>query len=196
MMERTKRRYKRESVLKSKKTRMFIIFLVLLSGISLFILQRTGAIFQTTTESEASLDIAFYCIEEDYQTMTLKLEDMIPRTAPYVYNFTISNNNGTKRTETQLQYDLTIRTTTNLPITVTLFDTNATPTILGTETITTDEDGTYFRYIHTPQREFGFVNNQTNKYRIQVVLPETYKSEEYQDIIEFVEINVDSKQKI
>ena len=195
-MKRKNRRYKKGSALRNRKIRMVILFLAFVMLVSVYILQRTGAIFQTTTESEASLDIAFYCIEEDFQTMTLKLDEIVPRTAPYVYNFTVSNNNGTKRTETELIYDLTIRTTTNLPIDITLFDTNAGATPLGSETIIQDDDGTYFRYITTPQREFGFVNNQTNNYRIQVVLPATYKSEEYQDIIELVEINVDSKQKI
>ncbi len=195
-MEKVNRRYKKESVLKSKKKKIFIISLVLIFAITLIVLKQTGAIFQTTTESDVNLDIAFYCIKEDYQTMTLRLDDMIPRTAPYVYNFTISNNNGTKRTETQLEYDLTIRTTTNLPITFKLFDTNGTPVVLGMESITEDDDGTYFRHIITPQREFGFVNNETNKYRIQIEFPEIYNSEEYQDIIELVEINVDSKQKV
>ena len=195
-MEKRKTRYKKGNALNKKKIVGTLIFLIIVLGITLLVLQRTGAIFQTTTESEASLDIAFYCIEEDYQSMTLKLDDIIPRTAPYIYNFSVSNNNGTKRTETNLTYDLTIRTTTNLPINFSLYDTNNGTTLIGTETITQDDDNTYFRYINIPQREFGFVNNQTDNYRISIVLPTTYRSDEYQDIIELVEINVDSKQKI
>ncbi len=195
-MEKRKTRYKKGNALNKKKIAGTLIFLIIVLGITLLVLQRTGAIFQTTTESEASLDIAFYCIEEDYQSMTLKLDDIIPRTAPYTYNFSVSNNNGTKRTETNLTYDLTIRTTTNLPINFSLYDTNNGATLIGIETITQDDDNTYFRYINIPQREFGFVNNQTDNYRISIVLPTTYRSDEYQDIIELVEINVDSKQKI
>ncbi len=195
-MEKRKTRYKKGNALNKKKIAGTLIFLIIVLGITLLVLQRTGAIFQTTTESEASLDIAFYCIEEDYQSMTLKLDDIIPRTAPYTYNFSVSNNNGTKRTETNLTYDLTIRTTTNLPINFSLYDTNNGATLIGIETITQDDDNTYFRYINIPQREFGFVNNQTDNYRISIVLPTTYRSDDYQDIIELVEINVDSKQKI
>ena len=195
-MEKRKTRYKKGNALNKKKIAGTLIFLIIVLGITLLVLQRTGAIFQTTTESEASLDIAFYCIEEDYQSMTLKLDDIIPRTAPYTYNFSVSNNNGTKRTETNLTYDLTIRTTTNLPINFSLYDTNNGATLIGIETITQDDDNTYFRYINIPQREFGFVNNQTDNSRISIVLPTTYRSDDYQDIIELVEINVDSKQKI
>ncbi len=195
-MERKNRRYKKENVSKIKKTRIVIMFLAFIMLTVLFVLQKTGAIFQTITESEASLDIAFYCVEEDFQTMTLSLDEIVPRTTPYRYNFTISNNNGTRRTETELVYDLKIRTTTNLPITTVLYDTNSGATAIGTNVIDADDDGTFFNHITIPQREFGFVNNQTDHYRIQIIFPTTYKSNEYQDIIELVEINVDSKQKI
>lgn len=195
-MERRERRYKKANVLKNKKTWVFIGIMFSCIFILLFVLQRTGAIFQTVTESEANIDIAFYCIKEDFQTMTLKLENMIPRTDPYTYNFTVSNNNGTKRTETELEYDLLIRTTTNLPLDITLYDTNTNLSEIGTETVIADEDGTFFKTITIPQREFGFLEDQTDSYRIEVVLPEIYKSHVYQDIIELIEITVDSKQKI
>lgn len=195
-MKRKNRRYKKVSVLKRKSIRLVVIFLALVGLITVFIFQKTGAIYETITDSEASLDIAFYCIDEDFQTMTLSLDNIIPRTSPYVYNFSVSNNNGTKRTETELTYDLLIRTTTNLPLNVSLYDTNNNPVLIGSETIAVDDDGTYFRYIDIPQRDFGFINNQTDNYRIQVVLPVIYSLEEYQDIIELIEINVDSKQKL
>lgn len=195
MGKKRERRYKKVNVLKSKR-----FYIVTLLGICIlilfFTLGKTGAIFQTETLGSANIDIAFYCIKEDYQTMTLKLDNIIPRTEPYIYNFSISNNNGTKRTETELQYDLIIRTTTNLPLNIKLFDTNSGVTQIGTETIVQDSDDTYFRYINIPQREFGFLIDQTDNFRIEVVLPAIYKSHEYQDIIELIEINVDSKQKI
>lgn len=190
-----RRRYKKVSVLKNKRFYILIIlgFCII---ILFFAFTKTGAIFQTETSSQSNVDIAFYCIKEDFQTMTLKLDDILPRIEPYIYNFTVSNNDGTKRTETELQYDLIIRTTTNLPLDITLFDTNSGVSEIGTETIALDSDGTYFRIINIPQREFGFLNNQTDSFRIEVVLPTTYKSYEYQDMIELIEINVDSKQKI
>ena len=189
-----RRRYKKVSVLKNKRFYILIIlgFCII---ILFFAFTKTGAIFQTETSSQSNVDIAFYCIKEDFQTMTLKLDDILPRIEPYIYNFTVSNNDGTKRTETELQYDLIIRTTTNLPLDITLFDTNSGVSEIGTETIALDSDGTYFRIINIPQREFGFLNNQTDSFRIEVVLPTTYKSYEYQDMIELIEINVDSKQK-
>ena len=128
--------------------------------------------------------------------MNLKLEDIVPRSASYIYNFTVSNNNGSKRTETALTYDLTLRTTTNLPLDFKLFDINSSPVQISTEVIGLDDDNTYFRTITVPQREFGFVNNETDSYRIEINFPAEYNLEHYQDIIELVEINVDSKQKI
>ncbi len=195
-MGKRERRYKKVNVLKSRKT-WFIISIVLISVFTLFfILQRTGAIFQTTTEGEANIDIAFYCIKEDFQTMTLKLENLEPRSDPYIYNFTIANNDGTKRTETNLIYDLTVRTTTNLPINIILFNTTQGNIDITNLTTIQDDDGTYFNLFQTDQQEFGFLQNEQHKYRLEVVLPEIYKSSDYQDIIELIEINVNSKQKI
>ncbi len=195
-MRKKERRYKKGNVSRTKK-RILNVFIIFFSILFLFLIfSKTGAIFQTKTEGEAKLDIAFYCIEEDFQSMNLKLEDIVPRSASYIYNFTVSNNNGSKRTETALTYDLTLRTTTNLPLDFKLFDINSSPVQISTEVIGLDDDNTYFRTITVPQREFGFVNNETDSYRIEINFPAEYNLEHYQDIIELVEINVDSKQKI
>ena len=193
---RRERRYKKVSVLKNKKTWFFLIILIFCIIALYFVLRGTGAIFESTTSSEADIDIAFYCVKEDFQTMTLKLESMVPRPEPYIYNFTVSNFDGAKRTETKLEYVLTIRTTTNIPLNFKLFDTNSGSIDITDEEIAPDEDGTIFRRLKTNVREFGFLENQTNNYRLEIELPIIYKDSEYQDLIELVEINVDSKQKI
>ena len=49
--------------------------------------------------------------------MNIKLGMLEPRAEEYSYTFSVSNNDNAKRTETSLEYDLKIITTTNLPLT-------------------------------------------------------------------------------
>ena len=66
--------------------------------------------------------------------------------------------------------------------------------IIETNEITQDEDGTYFRTMTTKEEELYYKEPKTNQYTLVVHFPENYNTEEYQDIIEMLEITVDSKQ--
>lgn len=48
--------------------------------------------------------------------MTLNLDSLIPNSTPYTYTFSISNEKDGHITETDMQYDLQIRTTIKSPI--------------------------------------------------------------------------------
>lgn len=186
----------------SIKKRLPTIILLLIFMIAIFFaVTKTISKYETMANSNGNMNIAFYLLSDNYQELPICLSDLEPRQEPYVYNFTISNNDGSKRTETALEYDLSIKTTTNLPLTFDLF-LNETYNQIGAESIITsniidlDEDETYFRTIKAEEKEFGFSRDETNNYQLIIYFPETYKDIEYQDIIEYVEIIVDSKQKI
>lgn len=112
--EKNSKRYKTNKFFK-KKT-FVIFFAVLLLFLATYILVDTFSLFETNTLSKADLDLAFYCIKDEYQNMNLKLENLEPRDNPYIYNFGIYNFKSGKRTETNLEYTLKIRATTNLPL--------------------------------------------------------------------------------
>ena len=124
---------------------------------------------------------------------------MIPQSAPYVYNFTVANNDGINRVETDMEYDLSIITTTNLPLTYELYmnqtydQTGATSAIISQNT-TADEDGAYFKTIKTAKQTFSYSANQANNYQLVIYFPTTYTHYKYQDIAEMVRIVIESKQ--
>ena len=186
----------------SNKTKILYAKLIVLILCLLVILRMFALIlakYESETSTDAEIDIAFYLFKEDYQTMTLNLGSIVPRDNVYVYSFNIANQDGENTAEIDLTYDLTIRTTTNLQLTYDLYmnqnytDSGATD-ISTSNTLETDEDGTIFRVIKTETQELLFRNPKTNNYQLVVHFPTDLNTEEYQDIIEAIEIKVESRQ--
>jgi hypothetical protein len=190
-------------MINTKKLKLIIKLLIAILSLILLIklISFTAAKYESFARSNADVDVAFYLLEKDYKTMTLNLDSLFPSSTPYTYKFSIGNTDGNKNAETDLEYELSIRTTTNLPIKYELYmneeytDTNA-QNIIKTNEIKkdTEEDGTYFRYITTDKIELQYTNPETNLYQLVVYFPEEYNTEEYQDVIEAIEITVNSKQ--
>lgn len=189
--------------IRMKRMKIYIKLVILFSClfITLRIFTLTLSKFESEAKSTTDIDIAFYLLKEDYQTMELSLENLYPSEKPYVYTFSISNADGEKRAEVDLTYDLVIKTTTNLPLTYELYmnelydDENSNMALTRNE-VDTDEDGTYFRYLETANETFEYVNIEKNVYQLVVYFPQEYNTEKYQDIIESIEINIDAKQVI
>ena len=145
--------------------------------------------------STAKVGLAIYLLNADYYTTNLKLMDLTPRTDPYIYTFKIANFKDSTHADTSLTYDLGIKTTTNMPITYQLYmnyDTNNS--IITSDTTAADDDGTYFRTFKTAQETMLYNENKENIYTLYVYFPVSYNSSDYQDLVEYIEINVDSKQ--
>lgn len=172
-----------------------ILFVLLLS--LAFLLPFTLSRFKTEARSDAEVDIAFYLVNDEYQYKNIKLDDIVPSDTAYTYDFTVSNNDGTNRTETTLTYDLEVITTTNLPLTYELYikeDTGEFKSVVTSDIVDLDEDSTYFRTISTSSRKFEFTKDMTDSYRLVVNFPSDYKNYKYQGISENIEIRILSRQ--
>ena len=166
------------------------IFLVLL------IVPKALARYQSISSSNANVDIAFYVISSSMQTENLVMNDIEPSTEPYIYTFSVSNFQDTKRLETKAKYKIKITTTTNLPFVYELYQQNGTELVnvsLG-ESITPDSDGMYLRKIETNYYEFGYTSDETDIYQLYIYYPTGYDTYEYQNMVENISINIDSKQ--
>lgn len=187
------------------KKRSIIIIKLLINLFTLILIailiNRTLSRYEVASTAQAEIQAAFYLLADDYKSMTVKLDTLEPRNQEYTYTFSVGNNDTEKRTETSLEYDLKIITTTNLPLEYELYMVKEGEVATGTNIITNDEIapdeyGTYFRTLSTPTETFGHRTNETNVYTLVVRFPEQYKQTQYQDIIESIEIKVDSKQLI
>lgn len=184
-----------------RKKRLYAKLVILI--LCLIIVFRIFTLIWSRYESEgvssANVDIAFYLLKEDFQDMTLNLAKIFPRNDAYIYTFSIGNQDEDKTAEIDMTYDLTLRTTTNLPLTYELYmnqdyGEDGATSIIETNEVEQDEDGTYFRVMTTNTEELLYKEPKTNIYTLVVHFPENYNTTEYQDIIEMLEIRVDSRQ--
>ncbi|MEF2619425.1 MAG: hypothetical protein U0N02_01195 [Clostridia bacterium] len=198
-VQRIRRKSRRNTVIAIR----FIFFLICLIVMCSIILTNVIARYRSEAVASKNIDIAMYVFQEDHQTMTFKLDNMVPRSEPYQYTFSVTNtDSNNKIAQTTIEYDITIKTTTNIPLQYVLYK-NQTPTSTNPTNILTggnalaDTDGTYFKKFTTATQTLTHSTEQTDVYYLLVYFPETYKSQqEYQSMIESIEIMLDSKQKI
>ena len=182
---------------KNKKilyVKLIILILCFLIVLRIFVL--VWSKYESEATSNANVDIAFYLFNEDFKQMTLNLDKIFPKEEEYIYTFSIGNEEQGKTAEIDMEYDLKIRTTTNLPLTYELYINGNTENIIKTNEIVQDEDGTYFREITTNTENLYYQEPKTNIYNLVVKFPESYNTKEYQDIIEMLEITIDSRQMV
>ena len=140
-----------------------------------------------------------YLLKEDFQTMTLNLASLLPQDNAYTFEFSIGNQAGQDIAEVDIEYELTLRTTTNLPLTYELYmnesyEAQGATSIIKENTVSADEDGTYFRTMTTDKITLPYTTGKTNLYQLVVYFPGNYDQEIYQDTIELLEINVNGVQ--
>ena len=99
-----------------KKRLIELGVVVVILGIAILIIPASYSKYESKGGSEAEIQYAFYLLKADYFTKNIKLMDIVPRNDSYEYVFTVSNFDGDKRLETDLEYDLWISATTNLPL--------------------------------------------------------------------------------
>lgn len=179
--------------------KLVILLICIIIVLRIFILAL--AKYETISNFNANVDVAFYLLKEDYQTMTTNLTKISPRDNAYIFNFSVGNQDGTKVAETDLIYNLTLRTTTNLPLTYELYmnetyDSPGASSIILQNEVKKDDFGTYFRTMTTAPVSLPYTTGVTNLYQLVIHFPSNYKQAKYQDIIEMLEIIVESKQVI
>ena len=189
----------------NKKTffKSLIILSLIIVIIVVFIqIRNTLARYETTATAERDVDVAFWIVENSFKSERLLIEDIYPSTNTFNYTFTVSNFNGSKKAETDLEYELVLTTTTNLPISYNLYR-NGTA-LTGNNKIDelyTDEDGTYYREIKLGTGTTKFILEQgedrTDTFIVSVTFPqENSANEQYADLMENIKIDLSAKQII
>ena len=95
---------------------LIILFLLLL-----IVVPFTYSKFFSSAKSDAKVDTAFYILKADYYETNICIDDIAPSDDVYTYDFSVLNNDGKNRAETNMEYTLKIVTTTNLPLSYALY---------------------------------------------------------------------------
>ena len=180
-----------------------ILVIVLLYLLSLDTI--TFSRYESTISSTSGLSTAIYLVNDEYQTVSVKLPDVIPSNRQYKYTFSVSNYNDDEHCETNLKYRVHIRATTNMPIVYDLYkvedledDLNDAETYILDNDDILDSYGTYFKHIYTEENTFYFDEDNIDYYVLVFTFPDdTQEGEynyEYNSNIDYIEINIESQQ--
>ncbi len=189
MRERRRKRYNK--IINYIRLVFIIIFLLL--SINLF--KNTFSKYKTTAISTAGVDLAFYFVQATDVSQELQLDSILPKDDPYIYTFSVSNHHNNKRTETAIDYDIELKTTTNLPLEYEIYELGETTNLITSTTQTPDSDGTIFQYIKASGGTLGFENDEDIVYQIKVKFPSSNNDVEYQNIVEYLKLTINTRQK-
>lgn len=186
-----------------KRFLVFSVGLLLILFLATYLLQVAYARYEIRAKVNANISKALYIFESDKVRFNLDPEGIIPREEPYIYKFSVSNYNGSRHSDVDLTYQLQIRTTTNLPITISLYrnelyDAVGATNILQSPTVKQDEDDAFYRVYKTAgSYEMNYVDNVTDVYTIVIDFPSVYSHDlVYANYIESIEIYLESHQII
>lgn len=216
-------KYLRERKAIRVKRRMKLLIAIVILFLVHKILFSSYSLYESEAMSSADLDVAFFTLEDEYQTKVISLDDILPgdirRCEFSVSNYFVDENGNTIISETDMEYTLKIRTTTNLPLEYKLYknqglDVDNLTNILEIETVETqnmylDEDNTIFKSLvqaSLPEElkaqgvtdigEYDFTTPSTDTYILEISLDEKYNSIAYQNIIECIEISFEAEQMV
>ena len=185
------------------RKRLIISGILLLLVVALLLLLSSGIFtysrYETTVSSQNSITTAVYLLSDEYQTITVKLPDVIPGNGQYKYKFTVSNFKNDLHADTNIRYRIHMRTTTNMDIDYDLYNTfdidNASTDIIDSST-DPDRFGTYFNHFYTDYKTMLYSENKTDYYTILFTFPTDFKEAKYSNVAELIEVNIESNQII
>ena len=187
---------KRRRSLRKKLVYFRLALIVVLLILMASYMRKSFARYRTVATTQADVDLAYYFVKAGDVSQDLKMDRILPRQTNYVYNFSVSNYDGSARTETALDYTIEIKTTTNLPLNFYVYKQGETTNRIISSEPVADDDGTYFKYFVATGDSFGFTEDETDYYRIEVEFPEEYNSSQYEGIVEYLKLTIYSTQKV
>ena len=182
-----------------KKFLLFAFLLLALLFLSFYLLRAAYARYQVDAKINADIDRALYIIGEEKLSFNIETDGIVPSNTPYTYRFSVSNFNETNMSDVDINYSINIRTTTNLPITLSLYR-NQLPesgtNIFSSPVTKRDADGAWYRIYKTNSTyDFYYATRKTDVYTLVINFPLVYANDTtYANYLESIEVNIESKQ--
>lgn len=189
---------------------LIIISLIIIIIITAIQIRNTLARYETVTTSERDVETAFWIVDNSFESQRLFIKDIYPSTTAFEYTFTVSNFKENNIAETDLEYDMVITTTTNLPLSyeITRQINGVTAPITMNQDLYKDSDGTVYRKLSfgTTENPYPFIMDTindstytkskiTDTYTLKVTFPKSNSAyEEYADLMEDINIELSARQ--
>ena len=186
-----------------KKLLLRLIILSCLIIITLIVIRNykfTKSKYETITDVEVTPTIAFFVTDVKSYNDSIKLEEIVPRSNPYLYSFTVSNFKDNKRANVDLTYSIEFIATTNLPLNFKLYrEDDLENDITSSTSFTTDSNGMYYKHLFIDEvSSLKYSLDSTDTYILSVEFPEIYKSnpDDYSGVVELIEVYVHAEQEV
>lgn len=185
---------------REEKKRLVVVgvFLILILFIAFGLLSKAYASYQSNVKLNANIDQALYIFGGERLSFNIEPSKIVPSATPYSYKFSVSNFDANKQSDVNIEYTISVRTTTNLPIQLSLFRNGTTDNLLSNVSFETDDDGSWYKvYKITDKFNMSYEDKVTDVYTFKVFFPPEYsKNEVYADAIENIEIILKSAQVV
>ena len=193
-----------------------IVDLLLIFGL----LKTSSAIYVSDAIGEAPMDVALYAFNYDglYNVTTgtneaaidINLGSLTPGDVKF-YSFKVTNKvvndeNEEITSDTNIIYKLKVITTTNINLKYSLYYEQDPRSTTATDLFSsngndigvyaTDGWGTWFKHYAIPARCLKKENVEVDDYILKVEFPADFKDADYQDMVESIKIQLESKQVV
>lgn len=186
-----------------KRLLLFGLLLICTLFLAFNLLQYAYSRYEIRAKVNANIDKALYIFEDNKTIFNIEPTGIIPRNEPYTYRFSVSNYNANKHSDVDISYQVKVRTTTNLPINISMYcnelpETAGATNLFQGSTTTQDEDGAWYReYTDISSHEMAYDDDTTDIYTVVISFPSLYSNNiVYANYLESVEVILESHQII
>ncbi len=179
----------------------FYIFLFAFGVTLVFADNNTDAKYESSKDVKVNVDKAIFLLKPTDMIFNLNTYEIVPSNNKYNYTFSIANYDDTKQSEVDMEYTIDIRTTTNLPLNISLYrnvsDINSATNILTKETVN-DSNGVWYNLYKINQKyNLNYTDRITDTYTLSINFPTDYKTNKlYAGMMEAIEIRISANQVI
>lgn len=128
------------------------------------------------------------------ENLDVPIDDLEPNTFKE-FDFQVSNNSNGKKSNVTLNYQITIKTFHFMPLVIELYKVGIEEPIMTcdeSKTRNTDSE----LVCNSPYQEMPFEREVIDDYKLKVTFPKEYNSPEYADVVDYIDLSIQSFQKI
>lgn len=178
--------------MKRKITIIIFILVTLLFGTGI-----TYSIFTSDAKTNTNQKIATFIFNsQKSDSIEIPLIDIYPSITKE-YGFSVTNNTNVETSNVTINYQMIIKTYHFMPLNIKLYkvkDEKEELVMTCDETYSRNEENELV--CNSPVQEMEFDQKKQDDYKIVVEFPSNYSEEEYTDLVDYIDLEINSWQKI
>ncbi len=179
----------------NKKKKIILIEIALV--VSVLLVGVTYSLYTAETDmtssEQAIAEFVFNANKTDL--IEIPLNDLIPGDNKE-YNFEVTNNLDTNTSDVTIEYQITLKTAHTIPLTFELYSVTGTETLLFTCNESSGRNPENILECKSPVMSLDHSSQSTNDFRLNVIFPLLYNDVIYANLVDYVDIEIDSWQKL